>query len=504
MTNSYDVVSYPTVPRVLAHPSHLHAVARMFGVAAPPVGSCRVLEIGCGEAMHLVACAVSMPDATFIGIDFSSEAVARGNQLIERVGLKNIQLEVADIATWEPPSKPFDYVLAHGIYSWIPVPIRNAMLALIRRALSPHGVACVSYNTYPGSYTRQMLWEMMKYHIQGIDEPQQKIDQAKQLAEFVRISRQLPEGAEPGLFDSDIATALNSRREDVLYHDDLSDVNDPVYFHQFVKHVAEHGLKFVAEAEPHSMGNGDLPPEAAKYLHTLAIHNPERREQYYDFATVRRFRQSIITQEPHQQRGTPNASAIRELYLTGNAGFDTVDLSPNTPMKFQTESSYVVYETVLAKAAMVVLVECRPQRISFPELLQRTQQKLSRESFTDDEVEELLSELVVAWTTGLVLLKGHVPAYVTTISERPVSSPLARVQLAGASHATTLLHMRVQFDDAQSRLLVQLLDGTRTIDEIAAEVYASFSDDHRPSEADFRAGLQRNLSMLALSGLLMA
>src|ERR1019366_4359784 len=72
------------------------------------------------------------------------------NQEIATLGLANIRLEHRDILDAGPELGTFDYVIAHGLYSWVPEPVRDKLLALAQAVLAPHGVAFVSYNALPG------------------------------------------------------------------------------------------------------------------------------------------------------------------------------------------------------------------------------------------------------------------------------------------------------------------------------------------------------------------
>ncbi len=503
MTTTYDAVSYPTVPRALAHPGHLHAVAAMFGLAPAPVETARVLEIGCGDGGHLLACAAAMPNATFVGFDLSAEAIARGRAIVRDAGLANIRLEVGDITAWTADGA-FDYVVADGIYSWIPAPVRDALVALVGRALAPHGVAFLSYNVFPGCYTRKMLWQMMKYHTRGIDDPERQIDEALRMVDFVRVARRKTEIGPRDLFDRDVDNVLNKRVRNILYHDELSPVNDPTYVHRFASHLAAHGLRFATEAMPQSMGYTTLPEPVREKIRAFAGGDPIKREQYVDFATLRRFRQSLAVRAERAPAAEPIAANIRGLHLGGIARHDAVDLAPGAAMTFRIDETSLTIRTPLTKAALVVLAEHQPDRMPFDELLVTALDKLGRTTADAGEVDELLADLATAWTTGAVLLKGHRPAYAKRLAERPVASSLARGQLRSGPAATSLLHTTVRFEDAPSRALVQLLDGTRTIDQLAAEMLPLFPPEHRPPPDAFRAGLDRNLDMLLANGFLVA
>jgi SAM-dependent methyltransferase/methyltransferase-like protein len=501
MATTYDTISYPTVPRALAHPGHLHAVAMMYGLAPSCVERARVLEIGCGDGGNLLACAAALPDAKFTGFDLSSVAIARGQTIAADAGLENAHLAVGDITNWQPDGT-FDYIIVDGIYSWVPTPVRNALIDLIGRALAPNGLAFISYNVYPGCYTRRMLWEMMRFHVRGIDDPERQIDESLRMADFLRVSRSKVADPVHNLFDRDIENVLNKRVRNILFHDELSPVNEPVYIHQFERHLRSRGLRFVSESLPQSMGFTTLAEPIREKIRTFAGGDPIKREQYLDFATLRRFRQSLVARAETDPRDVPDPNAIRELYFGGVAKPGPVDLAPGTAMTFTIDETTLTIHSPLAKAALLVLSGIQPKRMTFAELLASSHQILGRASSTDEEVKELLNDISNAWLSGAIILKGNTVHYADSVSERPVAHALARAQLRHSPTATSLLHTTIQFDDPPSRRLVQLLDGSRTVDQVAAELLPIFPPENRPPPELFRAGLDRNLAMLAANGFL--
>src|SRR5438874_798076 len=79
--------------------------------------------------------------------------------------------------------------------------------------------------------------------------------------------------------------------DSALYHDDLAEPNDPVYFHEFAAHAARYDLRFVAEAKL-SMTAADTSPAMQRFL---AGCDRLEREQLLDLAQLRRFRQSLLS-----------------------------------------------------------------------------------------------------------------------------------------------------------------------------------------------------------------
>jgi predicted methyltransferase family protein/methyltransferase family protein/protein-lysine methyltransferase-like protein len=501
---TYDVVDYPSVALPQVHPGHIHAVARMFGVAAAPVDRCRYLEIGCGDGLNLIAAAAGLPEATFVGIDLSSAAITRGQAMIAELGLANVSLYAADLTAWTPPAGGFDYVVAHGLYSWVPATVRDALLAVTAPTLRATGVGYVSYNTYPGCYMRRMAWEILRFHTNEIAEPRQKIGQARELIKFLLAGQPRDRAPVPALFTHLLDELLDNHDPSVLYHDDLSPVNDPVYFHEFAAHAKRFGLRFVAEAEMNVMETRAFPPAVAGALDGLAERDPVLKEQYIDFLRLRRFRETLLSNDGRAPRKVPDGAAIAGLAISGKPkpGAGPVDLAKGVAVSFTSEGGASVQTDLpLAKAALVELASRWPRRLSFEELLRRAAGRIGREP-DPAEGGQLGGLLTDVWMSGMIALNGHIPSYVETVSERPVASPLARLLLRSGSLAATLLHEPMRFDDPPSRLLVQLLDGTRTREQLAQELLAAFPQDKQPDHDTLMAGLENNLERLARSALL--
>ena len=251
MTTAYDEVPYTTLATPQTHPERIAAVARLFGVRPPAPRTCRVLELGCGDGSNLIPIALSLPESECVGIDLAGSALAKGRALSDEAGAGNVtlrQMNVTDVG--EGPGR-FDYIVAHGFYSWVPSEVGEKLLEVIGTNLAANGVAFVSYNTLPGGHVRQMLREMLLYHVRGLEEPAERIERA---IEFTRKLSATAEGGDEyrALLKKECERALDHTRGHI-YHDDLAEVNEPVYFSQFMERAAKHGLQYVAEADLHQM-----------------------------------------------------------------------------------------------------------------------------------------------------------------------------------------------------------------------------------------------------------
>ena len=135
LAERYDSVAYAAQANALSHPTHLATVATLLGLAPPDVRTSRVLEVGCSDGANLLPMAAGLPEASFVGCDLSGQAIAMARAGAEELGLRNVTLLQQDLATLGDDPAPFDYIIAHGVYSWVPAPVRDALLDLARRKL---------------------------------------------------------------------------------------------------------------------------------------------------------------------------------------------------------------------------------------------------------------------------------------------------------------------------------------------------------------------------------
>ena len=148
--SSYDQVPYPSYVHAQTHPDRLASIAVLFGITPAQVESARVLELACGQGGNLIPIACSFPKSTCLGIDLSEKQIASGREIIDRLGLPNIELQAESILDFRKEAGTFDYIIAHGVFSWVPGRVRDKILAICGQNLSPRGIAYVNYNTFPG------------------------------------------------------------------------------------------------------------------------------------------------------------------------------------------------------------------------------------------------------------------------------------------------------------------------------------------------------------------
>ncbi|HXQ69729.1 MAG TPA: class I SAM-dependent methyltransferase [Pyrinomonadaceae bacterium] len=461
--DAYDVVTYPNFAFPQTHPDRLASLARLFGMSPVPVERCRVLELACGNGGNLIPMAFTLPDSKFVGIDRAQQPIANGQATIAALGLKNIELKELDINEGADQLEEFDYIIAHGVYSWIPLEVRNRLLEICRSRLSPNGVVYISYNTYPGCHLRRITRELMLFHTKDTKHPSERVAQARALINWLADS-QKPSNAYQ-LFLSEVRKDFSQKAEAVIYHDDLAEINSPVYFHQFAQHAAQYGLQFLSEAEYFDVQYSQLPPAVSEQLHLLGERDILSKEQYLDYLEGRSFRQTLLCHSRITlERDIPPAR-VRDFYLRAEVRplSDNPDIHSNAVEEFQgKKGSAITTAFALGKAALVCLGEKYPRSLPFEVLSAEAHKRIGSPTEPDPENEAKLEELLLkAHGAGLIEMHLHVSSFALEPGERPVASPLARLQARDGSIITNLLHNNIKLEDDLGRQLLLLLDGTR-------------------------------------------
>ena len=434
--------------------------------------------------------ALALPDATFVGVDAAPRAIARGQGLVAELGLENVTLEVRAIEDLSPVARGFDYVIAHGVYSWVPAAVRDRMLAVCRQALGDAGVAYVSYNALPGGRLREALRDMLVFHTAELNDPRERVAQARALLRFLRDGSPGEHGL--GALMRGQAERMLARSDATLLHDELAEVNDAVYFHEFAAHAALHGLQYLAEADFFEMQIGAASEPAARAL--MEIEDPVRREQYLDFLKGRMFRQTLLCRAELAIDRTPRPEVIEGLAVSTQAE-PRARAGPDGAQAFAGPTG-----STLTTDHPVVIEALKRAASAWPAAL--WVRELLGPDATGDERGALCDALLRSYAANLVALHVCPPRPTTTPGDAPRASALARHQARAGETVTNLRHASVRIEDDLGRRLVTLLDGTRDRAALAAAVRAHLLDQGRPVPADLADSLDRSLQGLARLALL--
>jgi methyltransferase-like protein/cyclopropane fatty-acyl-phospholipid synthase-like methyltransferase len=465
---AYDAIPYPSAPFPESHPERLAAVAKLFGLVAPARENCRVLELGCSMGGNLLAIAQIHPDAHLLGVDASSHQIAEGSKTIQALGLENVRLQHLDILDIGEDFGEFDYIISHGVYSWVPATVQNRMLEVCKRHLAPGGVAYLSHNTYPGWHVRGIVRDMMLYRGSQFADPAARLEQAKSLVAFVAQSIRNEDSPYKRLLKSELEV-LGSAQDYYLHHDHLEENNHPVYFHEFARRLAENGLQYLGDADFQTMVPMNFPPEVAKTLHALGAHDIVQMEQYMDFVRCRYFRKTLICHRGVRLTRAIDALIVKDLLLASGVtppnGKDPLD--PAVSVTYSMPGGrHLTCRSPITKLALRALRRAWPMPVAFPELYAGCAVEAQREGHAPDPragEDFLATELLTAIGAGVVEWRTTPVPYTTVIAGKPATSPLARLQAAQGRKATNLRGEWVTLDEIHRRALMRL-DGTRTRD----------------------------------------
>lgn len=510
-TFSYDSLPYPSKFFLQTHPDRLAAVATLFGMSPAGVETCRVLELGCGNGSNLISHAYHLPGATFVGVDLAQSHIDDARQGAAELGLTNLdfrQMDVADMSAAE--FGRFDYIIAHGLFSWVPEFVRDRVLAICNEMLTENGVGYVSYNAFPGAHYRRMVQSMLRFRTRTLTDPIEKVGSAMSFLAF------LCENASGGevfraILRHEIERHFEHEMADI-YHDDLSDLNRAYYFHEFAEMLEKNGLQYLGEAEPHAMGTGGLSPEARDFIDSMT--DTIEREQYLDFLRGRIFRQTLFCRRAVALAPELTPEMIRKFKIASSVR----PVSPNPELASSKAERFVGAKGVaieiadpIAKAALVELGKAWGRAIPFDDLMRRSRDELARRGHDggpDDSETALCAALLTDLCRNTSLIELHLfqPESRQELSERPRVNRLAQWQLPKANNVLTNLNLDVRVEDAVSRRMLELLDGSMTVDDVRPVLREFIGtceeiDDKAELLGRFDAWLDASLGQLAKLGM---
>jgi methyltransferase-like protein/2-polyprenyl-3-methyl-5-hydroxy-6-metoxy-1,4-benzoquinol methylase len=483
IADAYDTVPYQSKPFAQSAPEQLAVMAKLFGLTPPDFRNARVLELGCSAGGNLIPLAAKYPGVKAVGLDISKVEIDHGNEVIKKAGITNCELKALDIVKAQSEIKgQFDFIVCHGVFSWVPEPVRHAILDVIRDHLSPTGVAYVSYNVYPGWKTREVIREMMMFHASGRPTPAEKLQQAKAILEYTKnISA---EQSTYGKLLRDEAAQVGRAEDYYLYHEYLEIENNPMYFRDFIGLAGARKLAYLGEAGLSDMAPQRLGKDISDTLGMLSGGNILATEQYMDFFTNRTFRQTLLVHEAQAakiNRGL-GPKSMREFAVSTTLFPDpefkvTAGQLPLAQYKDNFGRSLGV-NGALSLELIKVLVEAKPGSIHFAKIVDKLKATVPSLAANADQViqDTIGMELINLLVQNVAKL--HIEeTLISPLMQKPMAYRLARAQIeSGQTWATNLAHQAIEIPNAH-RVLLVLLDGSRDQLALFNEVFSHFKND---------------------------
>ena len=294
----YADLGYLSQPFPYASAPFLESYARLLGLSPAPANTARILEVGSSYGGNLISQALFYPQATFTGIEIAPTQVSVGKTYIDQLGITNLNLLEGDVNESHDHLGTYDYIIAHGFYSWVDEDTKDNFLRLCKEHLAENGILYMSYNTYPGWHKMDSVRALLEFANKDIDtlNHREKVRHGKTVAsklgalmlEYDTVKNQQT------AFLQSLRQTLQ-KQDCYVGHDHLEPVNTPVYFHQCMDHMAEHGFTYLCDCDLNLSFPTVYDETLRTQLQVLAPHDPLAREQYIDFMLNTAFRKSLFT-----------------------------------------------------------------------------------------------------------------------------------------------------------------------------------------------------------------
>ena len=474
---TYDLLPYESKPFPQSQPARLAAIVQIFGMKAKPIIKARVLELGCAGGGNIIPLAMQYPDAQFIGVDLSRKQVAAGRARIAKLGIKNIELQCKSFTELAPDVGTFDYIICHGVFSWVQRPLQQAIFEITRALLAPEGIAYISYNVLPGWRMMQPVRDAVLSQIPPSHDSANRVAASMELLNFL---------AEASSEDGTYGKALRQMAERLAHfpgnyfaHEFLEECNDPCTFADFTARANENGLAYLGDSDLQTMLVGNLGNAVATEILRRANNSIVQTEQLMDLVNGRTFRASLVV---HSAAGAK---------LNRNLSPDCLDglhLLSGGAMEIKTENSVA---TLVVNGRQSYEIKGAATRKALEKFIANAPCSSMIDELVSKEVDraEIKSSFYSLLLLGIIVPLTEPVRAASMPAKQPRATQMAMKDAEQAAVFTTNMRHESVVLDAASRFMLQAMTGHKSQAELTASLVAEgragrivFSHEGKPAE----------------------
>ena len=455
-----------------SHPGRLIASARLFTdwYGDLDVSSCRVLELGSGYGENLLPLALSLPNATFVGLETRRKNCETSRMLAGQVGVDNVSIYPGNDWRDAENEEAFDVVIVRQPYSSVTVLEQERLLADCHRFLKPRGLAYIKFDCLPGARHRQTIRDALQKASFTADavvlDPKAAIDHLEFLGRHT-LSSSSSISAKQTIIDfvSRCKRGVITRNE---WESLLSKHYQPTLLVDFCRLLDKQGLRYRLDADVEASLHLDLPDDARDTLAQLN-DDPVRQQQYADFLQNRHARHAIVSRQGQHASSATLTQRLMGLHFRGGvlevarentSEFgSSVDFESLQGRRFRCEDPLMIF-------CLRLIGQAYPNSISFEHmcaeatrvLLEKDDQNMTSADPFMNTITTSVSQLI-----GQGLIQGSLTetSCFSEVSTTPEGYAWARIQAAYGSMVTNVHHENLSLENLERELLRQL-NGRKT------------------------------------------
>lgn len=470
---AYDELPYDCQPIPGTAPEQLAITSTVHGGGAPPATDIRYLEIGCGDGANLIPLAYHRPESHFTGADASQVQIAAARRSAGELGIENVTLFDRDVRALAGDLPTFDYIVAHGVMSWVSSDVRNGILRLCREHLSPHGLFYTTFNTYPGWKIRGMVRDLLIGHTSANGSLRERAAVAREVAAFLHSKILMLQHPYAQLLAHEFHR-ITECTDSYLVHEYLSEYNQPFWQHEFITLAGDFGLRYVADP-----GYNQHDYHVPAPLHEVATQvesDPVLIDELADLLWYRQHRLALFCRDDAESQETHHTILTRAQVASGlrpYSGHGKLDPDVSEVFLGYFDDDFrIELRDPLAKATIITLTEHWPSALPADALMRNAVDRVIDAGLPrpDDADQQRVGELILhLHRTGQVDLRLRDSPPRVEATDHPIASPLTRWEAGHRTVVTTPQHHRIGLSVTE-RLLIAHLDGRLGRDAIARDV----------------------------------